>query len=55
MSPERFAEFYAETRRLKRELAREEETVQAPPIALNPSGPRGRAKTHQRGSDNWRR
>jgi hypothetical protein len=30
MSPERFAEFNAETRRLKRELAREEETVQAP-------------------------
>ena len=51
MSPERFAEFNAETRRLKSELAREEETVPAPPIALNPSGPpdhRGRAKTHQR-------
>jgi hypothetical protein len=29
MSPERFAEFNAETRRLKRELAREEEAALA--------------------------
>jgi hypothetical protein len=48
MSPERFAEFNAETRRLKRELAREEETVPAPPIALNPSGPRGDTGAAQR-------
>jgi hypothetical protein len=31
MSPERFAEFNAETRRLKRELAREEERSQPRP------------------------
>jgi hypothetical protein len=42
--------------RLHRPRARE--TVPAPPIALEPSGPRstgGRAKTHRRGSDDWRR
>ena len=32
MSPERFAEFNAETRRLRRELVREEEAALAPPM-----------------------
>ena len=32
MSPERFAEFSAETRRLKQELAREEEAASASPL-----------------------
>jgi|GEM_PF-3767166 hypothetical protein len=32
MGPERFAEFSAETRRLKRELAREEEAASASPL-----------------------
>ena len=32
ISPERFAEFNAETRRLRRELVREEEEVPAPPM-----------------------
>jgi len=31
LSPERFAEFNAETRRLRRELVREEEAALAPP------------------------
>ena len=32
MSPERFAEFNAETRRLRREFVREEEAALAPPM-----------------------
>ena len=32
ISPERFAEFNAETRRLRRELVREEEAALAPPM-----------------------
>jgi hypothetical protein len=38
MSPEQFAEFNAETRRLKRELAREEEAASASP--MRPTQPR---------------
>ena len=36
MSPEQFAEFNAETRRLKRELAREEEAASASPMRPTP-------------------
>ena len=39
MSPERFAEFNAETRRLRRELAREEEAAKPHLCVKIPPGP----------------